>query len=548
LSNETVTHLLRDRAATRPDVPFLWTEDGWLSYAETVEASDRLAAGLRAAGVGFGDRVAVVLPNERAAVLAVYACARLGAIQVPLNTFLRGEFLRHQLADCQACLVVTDAAGLEQIRAMADVLPDLRAVVLVGERDSRSIGRAQDSTFTLLTYDELVAAAEPGEFPEFPEVTGTDLFSILYTSGTSGLPKGCLISHRYAVNVGRTLCEAGRFAPGDRVFTASPLFHTSGQIFAMISALYQGGSIAFEREFHASTFIARAGELEATAVFGVGAVAAMFLAQPERETDRTHKIQRGIFNGLPEDKQLAIEERFGFQLIGEMFGHTEFVPMTASRADGPRRRGSGGFPVPDVEVRVVDEDDQPLPAGRVGEIVARPRRAGIMFNGYWNNPRATLETWRNLWHHTGDYGRFDEDGFIYFVDKKKEAIRRRGEFVTARELEAAIVKHPDIAAVAVHALPSDLTEEEIKAWIVTEDGAALTPEKVFSFFRDQLPYFAIPRYVEIVDSLPMNQSARVMKHELKARPNTADTWDLEALGLVVDRKDRRASASSSLTS
>jgi crotonobetaine/carnitine-CoA ligase len=228
-----------------------------------------------------------------------------------------------------------------------------------------------------------------------------------------------------------------------------------------------------------------------------------------------------------------------------MFGHTEFVPMSASKASGPRERSSGGFPVPDVEVRVVDEDDNPLPAGKVGEIVARPRRAGIMFNGYWNNPEATLATWRNLWHHTGDYGRFDEKGFLYFVDKKKEAIRRRGEFVTARELELAIAKHPDIAAVAVHAVPSEITEDDIKAWIVPEDSAVITPDKLFEFFKNELPYFAIPRFVQLIDSLPMNQSARVMKHELKARPSTPDTWDLEALGLVVDRKERRTAGSSS---
>jgi crotonobetaine/carnitine-CoA ligase len=527
--------LLHDQAAVTPDAPFLWTDGVWLTYAETVERSDRLAAGLASLGVQFRDRVAVVLQNEQAAVLAVYACARLGAIQVPLNTFLRGEFLRHQLADCQASVVITDPPGLEQIRKMQSVLPDLKSVVLVAERDGQP-----DTGFTLTTYDELLAGAQDGVFPE---INGSDLFSILYTSGTSGLPKGCLISHRYAVNVGRTLGEAGRFEPGDRVLTASPLFHTSGLIFAMVSALHQGGSIAFEREFHASTFIARAGEVEATAIFGVGAVGAMILAQPERPTDRQHKIQRGIFNGLPAEKQLALEERFGFHMIGEMYGHTEFVPMAASKRDGPRARASGGFPVPDVEVRVVDEDDVPLPPGQVGEIVARPRRAGIMFDGYWNNPEATLDTWRNLWHHTGDYGRFDENGFIYFVDKKKEAIRRRGEFVTAREVESAIVKHPDISAVAVHAVPSELTEEEIKAWIVPEDGAILTPDKLFAFFKNELPYFAIPRFVQLVGDLPMNQSARVMKHELKARPHTEDTWDFELLGLVVARDERRTPGS-----
>jgi crotonobetaine/carnitine-CoA ligase len=536
LRSDTVGGLLHGQASVTPDVPFLWTDGTWMSYAETAGRSDKLAAGLQSLGVGPGDRVAVVLPNEQAAVLAVFACARLGAIQVPLNTFLRGEFLRHQLADCSASVVITDAPGLDQIRRMESVLPDLTAVILVGEGDT-----SPSEYFELIRYADVLAASHQ---PAFPEVKGTDLFSILYTSGTSGLPKGCLISHRYAANIGKTLGEVGRFEAADRVLTASPLFHTSGQIFAMVSVLHQSGSIAFEREFHASTFIEHAGELEATAVFGVGAVGAMILAQPGRPTDRRHKLQRAIFNGLPAEKQLALEKRFGFRLIGEMYGHTEFVPIAASRADGPRARASGGFPLPDVEVRVVDEDDVPVPAGQIGEIVARPKRAGIMFDGYWNNPEATLDTWRNLWHHTGDYGRFDERGFIYFVDKKKEAIRRRGEFVTARELEGAILKHAGIAAVAVHGVPSELTEEEIKAWIVPEEGVALTPEDLFAFFNAELPYFAIPRFVELVQELPMNQSARVMKHELKARPHTEATWDLVLLGLVVGRDERRISGSS----
>jgi crotonobetaine/carnitine-CoA ligase len=190
-------------------------------------------------------------------------------------------------------------------------------------------------------------------------------------------------------------------------------------------------------------------------------------------------------------------------------------------------------------VQVVDQDDLPVPAGQVGEIVARGRRPGLMFDGYWNNPQATVETWRNLWHHTGDLGQFDTDGFLHFVDRKKEAIRRRGEFVTARELENAIAKHPDVDAVAVHAVASELTEDEIKAWLVPAPGASLEPEKLFAFFREQLPYFAIPRYVEVIDRLPTNQYARVMKHELKARPNGDNTWDFQQLGLVVPRDERR---------
>jgi crotonobetaine/carnitine-CoA ligase len=486
-------------------------------------------------GVQFGDRVAVVLPNEQVAALAVFACARLGAIQVPLNTFLRGEFLRYQLGDSQASVVITDRLGLEQIREMASQLADLQAVILVGDIDPDQFSDLHLAC-PLVAHTDLMAADHDGHFPL---VTPESTHMILYTSGTTGMPKGCLISHSYATSIANTLCDIGRFETGDRVLTPSPLFHASGQIFAMLSALRARGSIAIERQFHASTFMADAGDLGATALFAAGAVGAMLLAQPHRDTDHRHQVRRALFNGLPAEAQFALEARFGFRVIGEMYGHTEFVPITANRTYGPNCRESGGRPLPDVEVQVVDQDDLPVPAGQVGEIVARGRRPGLMFDGYWNNPQATVETWRNLWHHTGDLGRFDTDGFLHFVDRKKEAIRRRGEFVTARELESAIAKHPDVDAVAVHAVASELTEDEIKAWLVPAPGASLEPVKLFAFFREQLPYFAIPRYVEVIDRLPTNQYARVMKHELKARPNDDNTWDFQQLGLVVPRDERR---------
>jgi len=536
MSDQTIGGLLHRRAAEKPDQAFLWCDDAWMSYDELVKLSDRFAGGLQRLGVTAGDRVAMVLPTERAAVVTVFACARLGAIQVALNTFLRGEFLIHQMRNSRASTVVTDKLGAEQILRVVSDLPDLRTLVFVG--DMQDVAKLDINPLKLACYDQLIVPSD--ETAAFPEVAPQSIFSILYTSGTTGMPKGCMMSHRYATNMARVLCGAGRFSPGDRVLTASPLFHTGGQIFAMMSALHSAGSIAFVREFHASTFMALARQLEATVLFGPGAVGVFILAQPVLETDRDHKVRQAVFNGLPEATQLALEDRFGFHVVGEMYGHSEFIPIAISPVQGPRRRDSGGSVPSHVEVRIVDDSDQPLPAGATGEIVARPRECGIMFDGYWDNPQATVDTWRNLWHHTGDLGRFDADGFLHFAGRKKEAIRRRGEFVTDRELEAAILKHPGIAAAAVHAVPSEITEDEIKAWLVLKPAVSLTPGDLFAYLRAELPYYAIPRFIEIVGALPMNHNARVMKHELKARPNGPSTWDLDQLGLVVPRDERRA--------
>jgi crotonobetaine/carnitine-CoA ligase len=193
-----------------------------------------------------------------------------------------------------------------------------------------------------------------------------------------------------------------------------------------------------------------------------------------------------------------------------------------------------------MEVRIVDDDDFEVPPGETGEIVLRTKEPYTMFQGYWNNPEATAHAFRNLWHHTGDNGRFDEEGNLYFVDRKKDSLRRRGENVSSIELEQAILKHPCIQAVAVHAVPSDLSEEDIKACIVPSREADLVPQELFRFFKSSLPYYAIPRYVELMSDLPVNANMRVQKFKLRDRGITAETWDFDSMGLVVRRDERRA--------
>jgi crotonobetaine/carnitine-CoA ligase len=191
-------------------------------------------------------------------------------------------------------------------------------------------------------------------------------------------------------------------------------------------------------------------------------------------------------------------------------------------------------------VRIVDDDDVEVPPGEVGEIVVRPLEPDSLFSGYWGRDAETVHTFRNLWHHTGDYGRMDAEGFVTFVDRKKDALRRRGENVSSMELEAAILRHPRITEVAVHAVESAVTEDDIKACLVTAAGEAeVKPDELFEFLAGHLPYFAVPRYVELVPELPKNALGRVLKHELRARGVTPATWDFEKLGLTVERGQRR---------
>lgn len=521
---------LAEWAEAEPDRRFVRCGGPWLSFGDVHERSDRLAAGLAAAGVEQGERVALISPNRIEYILTFFACAKLGAVLVPLNTFLRGEFLRHQLADSQAGTLIADTPGLRAAAEMLPGLTHLRRVVALDEDEVAGLGP------DVIPFGKLEVAA--GEPPR-PELRPSDLAAILYTSGTTGLPKGCMMSHGYYLAIPEPYFENGWYAADDIILTPFPLFHTSGQAITLMAGLSRGAALCFEPEFHASTFIARAREVGATVLWGVGAMGMAVLGQPPSDSDRDHDVRLAMWVPMAPPMQAAFEERFGIPVISEGYGQTECAPVTMNSLTGERKRHTAGRPTSKFDVRLVGDDDREVPVGEVGEIVVRPREPDVMFLGYWNQPEATLAAARNYWHHTGDAARADEDGFITFVDRKKDALRRRGENVSSMELEAALMRHPAVERAAVHAVASELTEDDIKACIALHPDATLTPGEFFEFARANLPYFAVPRYVEIVDQLPLNAMGRVMKHVLRERGVTDATWDLDALGLVIDRDERR---------
>jgi crotonobetaine/carnitine-CoA ligase len=246
---------------------------------------------------------------------------------------------------------------------------------------------------------------------------------------------------------------------------------------------------------------------------------------------------------MPIPSQNAYAERFGVQVISETYGQTECNPITGSPIDRhPSKRASLGRANPSLEVRLVDDGGHEVPTGEVGEIVMRAREPDVMFAGYWNQPSAAAVSATAAdeppWHHTGDLARADEDGYLYFVDRKSDSMRRRGENISFLEVEAAILGHPKIAAVAVHAVPSPLGEDDVKACVVLAPGPSFEPAELHTFLRDTLPYFAVPRYVEFLDELPLTPTRRVQKHVLRSRDNAA-AWDFERLGLTIAKSDRR---------
>ncbi|MGH2727570.1 MAG: AMP-binding protein, partial [Actinomycetota bacterium] len=340
------------------------------------------------------------------------------------------------------------------------------------------------------------------------------------------------------MNGAKVASEMLEYRTDDVLFTALPLFHAWAQGIVM-GALVHHLTAWVDPIFSVTRLLDRFHETGASVFTGVGAMGMAMLGAPPTDRDKDHRLRAALMIPFTPDQQQKFLDRFGAVVLSQLYGQTECGAITYARLSDERNLGSIGKPAPYLDVRLFDDDDLEVPAGEIGEIVVRAKVPNALYLGYWRKPEATIETWRNLWHHTGDYGRADDKGWITFVDRKKDALRRRGENVSSQELERAIAGHAKIAEAAVHAIPSPMTEDDIKACIVLVNGEGITPEELFDFFKEVLPYFAIPRYVELVPELPKNATLRVMKHLLRERGVTPETWDLEATGLGVSREERR---------
>jgi crotonobetaine/carnitine-CoA ligase len=321
-------------------------------------------------------------------------------------------------------------------------------------------------------YEDLLTAAPSPPVQARPG----DLISIVYTSGTTAEPKGCMLSHGYYTAIGPCCREGGWMVPGNRGYAAFPLFHSSGQLVGIMSTLVNDCSLAVAIEFHASTYMAEAAALDATMLVGAGVIANAVLNQPRQPQDGEHPFRLVLFAPLAPARQLEFEERFRTPVMSEGFGQTESILITQTPINGLRDRATSGRPSPLYEVVIVDADDNPVPGGTAGEIVVRPQHANTMYSGYWNKPEATVAAWSNLWHHTGDFGRMDENGFLTFVDRMKDRLRRRGENVSSVHLEETLRGMPGVADVAVCAVPGQLGDDDIKACVVESEPGAVTAE------------------------------------------------------------------------
>jgi carnitine-CoA ligase len=535
-SQTTVLDALARRLASDPDGPYLDFDGVALTAREMDRAANRAAHALAGLGVVAGDRVATLLENSPEQVISFFAALKLGAIQVPINTAYKGEFLRHVLADSGARVVVTQASLAARVAEVGsdpvarETLPELRAVVVVGPTDGVEIGvPAQD-------WEALLAAASDTA-PADAAARPSDLACFIYTAGTTGPSKGCMLPQHYVVALADQIARAWQRRSDDIVLTPLPLFHFNAISVCVVGTLLTGGSAAIVRKFSVSRFWSEVQRTNATMLSMLGSLAILVANATDGPETGEHRLRLCAAAPIPPDTDRIWRERFGCATFSAGFGLTEASLISLLPAGEPNKVGAAGR-LNDVEfeVRLVDDEDREVPVGEIGEIVCRPQAPNLMFAGYWRRPEATVEVWRNLWFHTGDLARVDDDGFLFFVDRKKDYLRRRGENISSFEMERTFVAHPDIKDVAVHAVPSDQGEDDVKVTAVLQEGATVTEEELCRWSVDRVPYFAVPRYIEFRDDLPRNPVGRVLKYELRDDGVTATTWDREAVGFTFDRR------------
>lgn len=526
----TVLDALRTRLENDPDGPYLDFAGEQFSAADIDRLSNRCAHVLAGLGVSAGDRVASLLDNVPEQVLTFFATLKLGAVAVPVNTAFKGEFLRHQLSDSGAAVIVIASEHADRLSDLDAIdVPDLREALVVGDPAGDLGGVAVHGWVVALD-------SAPDDLPSGVDVVPSDLACLVYTAGTTGPSKGCMLPHNYVVSLGDQVARAWKRRSDDIVWTPLPLFHFNAIAICVVGTLIVGGSAAIARRFSVSRFWDEVRRTDATVLSLLGPVALMVQTATAPGDALGHSVRLMAAAPLAPDTDRYWREEIGTDTFSAGFGLTEASLLAVLPAGEPNAPGAAGkVNNEDFDIRIVDDADDDVALGEVGELVARPRRPHTMFAGYWRRPEAWTSVTSNLWFHTGDLCRVDADDFLFFVDRKKDYLRRRGENISSFELEKTFLGHESVHDVAVHAVASDLGEDDVKVTAVLEDDADVDEETLCRWSAGRLPYFAVPRYVEFRSELPRNPVGRVLKYALRNEGVTDTTWDREKAGVELER-------------
>jgi carnitine-CoA ligase len=515
--------LLERRAAETPDRIFARFADGatW-TYRQTRDVARRAALGFQRLGVQHGDTVLSWLPNGLDALRVWFGLNYLGAVYVPVNLAYRGRILEHVVENSDARLLVAHSQLVPRLTSVGRAR--LSDVIKLGDD---AVGEIEG----LRVHDATALAPDGDELPDLgQDIQPWDLQSIIYTSGTTGPSKGVMSTYAHLYTAGAVSFHF--LGADDRCMVNLPLFHVGGTG-CVYSMLVRGGSIALVESFDTARFWPTVRETGTTTVVLLGVMASFLVKQPPTSQDREHPLRTAIMVPLCEDAA-AFSQRFGCDVY-TVFNMTEIsTPILSGRNPSPL--GTCGAPRPGVEVRIVDENDCEVAPGTVGELIVRTDAPWAMNHGYFRNAEATARAWRNGWFHTGDAFRTDADRHYFFVDRIKDAIRRRGENISSFEVETEVCTHPAIKEAAAVAVPSEHAEDEVLVAVSLVEGTTLDPPELIRFLLPRMAHFMVPRYIRVVAELPKTPTQKVQKHLIRSEGVTADTWDRAAAGIEVKRE------------
>ena len=516
-----IPRILQRWANERPDAPCVQFDDGTLwSFAQTSREAQNGAAALEALGVKRGDVVLVWLPNNRTFIRTWYGLNTLGAVHTPLNVAFRGAILEHVVRNSRATVMIAHHELVPRLSGLD--LSHLKKVVVCG-------GPVPETSMSVKLLPESALTAPEPLAREFPALAPQDLAAVLYTSGTTGFSKGVKIPYAQLATAGQV--AHGYLQPNDRIYIFTPLFHTVG-ISAVFAALSNGACFHLAEYFRAQTFwqdIARTG---CNRILGLISSMTSYLVKAIQSSGECPFDFAMMSPITPETAAFAQRQRFDYFSAYSMTETS--VPILSDI--NATVFGSCGRPRTGISCRLVDANGNDVPAGEAGELIVKADDPWVMNQGYLNDPEATAKAWRDGWFYTGDAFRCDANGNYFFVDRLKDAIRRRGENVSSVEVELEIAAFPGVMEVAVIAARSPYGDDEVMAVIAPAPGQVIDPAALIVFLTERLAHFMIPRYVRIMESLPKTPTNKIKKSELRGSDLPPDTWDREAHGIVIKRQ------------
>lgn len=530
--NDRVMHaILDDKARSLGSKVFARHGDSALTYGELSDQSVRIASYLiDSLGVSKDDKVAVILPNCLAYLVIQFGISKAGAVMVPINALAQAELLVHFINHSGARIVVVDAEFMPALAAVAGEITGVRTLIVHGE--TAAVSDLAASRFDIVDYPDLLAA--PGRALDNVEVSWTDPVDIFYTSGTTGVSKGVVLPHNHHYTFGLSIAKAGRLGPSDVMYIMLPLYHGAGSYMSIMPALLCEGSLAIANQFSARNWLDDIRRYSATACWAVNSIAPILMQQPPKSDDADNPLRVYFYIGMPPEMVEPFERRFAVKAI-DTYGSTESGHLAYTIWEERRLGSAGPINTAQYDVKIVDDNDEEVPIGEIGACVSRNKQPFTQMTEYYRMPEETLKTMRNRWLHSGDLCRVDRDGWLYFVGRGKDTIRRRGENISCYELESMLSACEGILECASVPVPSELGEDEIKIIVAPRPGYDLTFVAVMRFCEKKLPKFMIPRYIEMVAQVDKLPNQKIDKQRLKANGLTANTWDAQSGDFVTSK-------------